>query len=268
MIRLSHESDRKGIINLWKEAFGDTEEAINLFLDDRYIPQNTVVCEDNGIISSMLFLLEGKLIIDHKEYDAYYLYAAATLKEFRGRGVMAQLLEYSKNTAAGRNIDFICLKPAEESLFDYYSKHGYRKAFSLKSIEINIRDIKDLKTIKAAEKYDRFIWDKSAVEYAKKQHLFYGGKVFDSCEGKLLYSINNYSCVVKGYDFTNRTISDFTNLDFGKEFDNINIEVPYSFNTASIPFKKVDSGMALAVSDRAKNFISLLNNAFLSLTLD
>ena len=119
MIRLSAENDREGLVFLWKEAFGDSEEAIGLFLDNRYIPENTVVSENDGKITSMLFLLDGKLSVKGKLFNSYYLYAAATLKEFRGRGIMKEMLDFSKNLSYEREKDFICLKPAEKGLYDY-----------------------------------------------------------------------------------------------------------------------------------------------------
>ena len=48
MIRISAESDRSGLIALWQEAFGDSEKAIEFFLDNRYVAEKTVVSEDNG----------------------------------------------------------------------------------------------------------------------------------------------------------------------------------------------------------------------------
>ena len=42
IIRLSEKDDIKGIVSLWSEAFGDSEEEIMFFIDNKYIPENTV----------------------------------------------------------------------------------------------------------------------------------------------------------------------------------------------------------------------------------
>jgi hypothetical protein len=57
MIRYSDKNDLNGIIRLWHEAFGDSENEIRFFLDSCYIPHNTVVYESDGEIASMLFQL-------------------------------------------------------------------------------------------------------------------------------------------------------------------------------------------------------------------
>ena len=68
MIRLSENKDREGIIALWQEAFGDSREAVEIFLDKRSLPQNTLVAEENGKTASMLFLLDGKIKVADKIY--------------------------------------------------------------------------------------------------------------------------------------------------------------------------------------------------------
>ena len=64
MIRFSNEKDILQIVSLWSEAFGDGEKEIRFFLDEWYKPQNTLVCELNGEVVSMLFLLEGSFCFE------------------------------------------------------------------------------------------------------------------------------------------------------------------------------------------------------------
>ena len=119
MIRLSQTKDIPDLITLWNEAFGDSEEDIRFFLDRKYIPENTVVYDDNGKIASVLFLLSGDMRISGKDYPSYYLYAAATLQSHRGKGIMGQMLEYSKNLASilsGRFCHLNILIASSESL--------------------------------------------------------------------------------------------------------------------------------------------------------
>jgi hypothetical protein len=71
---------------------------------------------------------------------------------------MASMLEEAKKLAFSRKIDFICLMPGEKSLFDFYSKFGYKTVFSKKILKIDVPtdidtdisesiDIKDLELI-------------------------------------------------------------------------------------------------------------------------
>ena len=281
MIRLSVSADRNGIINLWHEAFGDSVEAIELFLNNRYIPENTVVAEENGKIASMLFLLEGKLFVDSVIYNAYYLYAAATLKEFRGRGLMAEMLDFSRNLAKERNVDLICLKPAEDSLYDYYGKFGYKSVFSSKIITVNqILDSDNCRINSEAETdyftvrdnvfsiYNRFVWDNEAIKYAIKQHKYYEGSVISGCNGYCLYSVENDVCCVKEMCFTsNKLLCILKIILKNSSATTIKIELPTEYQTNSFDYEIKNNGMALPISQKAEAILNS-GNIYLNLTLD
>lgn len=264
MIRLSVETDREGLTALWKEAFGDSEDAIGLFLDNRYIPENTVVSEDDGKITSMLFLLDGKLSVKGKLYNSYYLYAAATLKDFRGRGLMAKLLHFSENLAKERNIDFICLKPAEESLYCFYEKYGYRHVFTTKVFTADRNTVSDL-SFECNGNSDVFIWDNQALDYAEKQHVFYGGKAIRSREALLLYAESDGMCSVKCNDFTQFNPSDILSATDSEQFE---FELPCSVKSESVITEFKKNGMALAASYVSKSIINDIVDAYLYFTLD
>lgn len=280
MIRLSVENDYPGLISLWQEAFGDGEEAIGMFLDSCYNPENTVVAEENGRIVSMLFLLEGKMKIENKLYPSYYLYAAATAKSERGKGLMAELLAFAENIARNRKTDFICLKPAEKSLYDYYGKFGFKSVFSTKTVNVDYVEKNSLNVLSASEcdrfarrnKFlggcDAFIWDDASIEYAIKQHLYYGGKVFDTCKGYTLYAVDDRKLFVKEICFTNDDIDKVLfHLSEITDSDEIVIELPTDSDYGD-DYEIRPNGMALAVTDSAKSLINNIRNAYLNLTLD
>lgn len=282
MIRLSDITDKNGIINLWQEAFGDSAEAVELFLKHKYVPENTVICEENSKIASMLFLLDGKLNIKAEKYNAYYLYAAATLKEFRGRGIMAEMLDFSKKLAAERNIDFICLKPAEDSLYGYYKRFGYKEIFSTKTVKINsvIKFDSDIKESKydtdkaiirnrAFENTDFFEWDKDSIEYAIQQYKYYGGNVIESCKGFALYDILDGICRVKELCFTQENLlSSISKLQAKTGVIDISVDLPCDFCLNGYDYEIQKNGMAVAVSGKAESIIEDLNGLYLNLTLD
>lgn len=113
MIRYTNKFEE--IIPLWQEAFSDTEEEILYFLENAKHAECLGYYE-NGLLVSLLFLVNCAL----KSKNAGYIYAACTLKAFKSRGYMTELLEYCKN----RN-DCLCLIPASDSLIDYYDKRGF-----------------------------------------------------------------------------------------------------------------------------------------------
>ncbi len=278
-LRLSESKDRAGLIALWNEAFGDSVDSIEFFLNNRYIPENTVVAEENGIIISMLYLLEGKVSSD-KIYSAYYLYAAATLKSHRGRGIMADMLTFAEDLAFKRNVDLICLKPADDRLYEFYSKFGYKTVFATKTVIINSDGVyKNSNNVvencnnyfaareNAFKNYGRFVWDNKAIKFAIDYHKYYSGKVLERRNGFSLYSCNDSVCSVKELCFTTDLIDEIL-----KELSSVNVSktqidlpVDYPINCDHYVIKP--NGMALAVSQYAKDIFNL-NNLYLNLTLD
>ncbi len=283
MIRLSNDNDINGIVAIWKEAFGDSEKDIVFFLEYHYNPENTVVCECNGSIVSVLFLLEGDMHVKGLDYPSYYLYAACTLKEYRGRGLMAELLGFAKSIASERNKFFIALKPADESLYNYYSRFGYQSVFTKKSIELNrvkkfekaefscknscenLLETRD----KIFDCTDYFKWNNHSINFAIKHHKYYGGEYFSSCNGYMLYSINDGVMHVKENGFTQENFIYYANFiadKFGAEI--IRAELPHDFKIKSDKSEIIKSGMLLPVDNEADKLIKTFDNAYLALTLD
>lgn len=283
MIRFAANSDIVSMISLWIEAFGDSEEDIGFFIDNKFIPENTIVYDDNGAIVSMLFLLEGNLTLKGTSYPSYYLYAACTAKECRGRGIMAMLLEKAKEITAERNKFFICLMPAEESLFGFYERFGYKSIFSRKILNVSSHDFKniadeakDFKNIDYADlrknafkNYDRFDWGNDSILFACKHHQHYGGKCFSTCKGYALYTADNKYIRVKEFAFPsselNRTTS-FLMSDTG--LSECTVSLPAAYPTDIGKYTTVKSAMALPVKQEYEKLIKGIENAYLGLTLD
>ena len=114
------------LFNLWKEAFGDEEAYIKLFFETVYKENVTVFADfDNGKIVSAFYLMRSFIRDKNAVYDGYYLYAAATLKEYRGKGIMGKLITEAQNYVSAEGKSFISLVPGEEYLYSYYKKFGF-----------------------------------------------------------------------------------------------------------------------------------------------
>ncbi len=286
MIRFSSENDKENIISLWIEAFGDSKEDVEFFLLNKYIQQNTLIIEQNSKIVSMLFLLNGEMHINGEDYPAYYLYAACTAKDYRGKGLMASLLTFAQQVALNRGVKFICLKPAEKSLFDFYSLHGYKSVFKRKIVTVDINDPKliDIDSgytfsenkkkpneirNSAYSNLNYFKWDSPSVEFAFNHTKHYGGNIFESHKGYCIYSINNNKIYVKEYTFTNGFPSAF--LEKASIENNINeiiIDLPVDYPVNFGKHRVINSEMILSVSPDAEKLLSEIKNAYLGLTLD
>lgn len=286
MIRFSDNNDIKKIVTLWHEAFCDGEDEIMFFLANRFRPENTLVYEFNGEIASMLFLLEGKMSINGIDYDSYYLYAACTLKKYRGRGFMGELLRFAEKIASERNIGFICLLPGESSLYEFYERFGYKTAFSKKTLKITSADIDEnfdsieikaennsveLKKIRenALKKTNHFIWDNQAINYAVNQNKMYGGKATITCNGYLLYSVEDGKIFVKEYTFSSNFLKSTSALLLKNEnAEEIIYHLPMTFQPSIGTYEVFPGGMLLPLNSEAEIAASDLKNAYLGLTLD
>ncbi len=286
MIRCSVNNDKEGIIRLWHEAFGDLRKEIEFFLENKYIPENTVVCEENGEIISLLFLLEGSFCINGKNYPSYYLYAACTSKEFRGRGIMGKMLEFSKALAADRGVCYICLMPAEDSLFDYYSRFGYIPVFKRKLVSISIDELNSMCipdenssdfSLKSAERlrneayenFDFFKWDKPSVEFAFSQTKMYGGDAVFNNKGYCLYTVLDDVIAIKENTFTPDTlVHALKNIYITQKFNEIRIILPKNFDFFDFDYTTVCNGMALPLQSDFELILKNADNPYLGLTLD
>ncbi len=112
---------------LYKTAFPDDPDDFAADFINRFFDESCRYILKDGRLVSMLFLLCGSFIKNGKNYSVLYLYAAATLPEYRGMGLMAELIEKAKAEAKEKDT-LLLTKPATSSLFDYYGKFGFKTA--------------------------------------------------------------------------------------------------------------------------------------------
>ena len=116
----------KDLFLLWKEAFSDEDAYIKLFFETVYKKDVTVFAElDNDRIVSALYLMPSFIKNKDTLLNGFYLYAAATAKKYRGKGIMARLITEAQNFAAAEGKVFISLVPGEDYLYSYYEKFGF-----------------------------------------------------------------------------------------------------------------------------------------------
>ncbi len=106
---------------LWAQAFGDADSMISLFFDKAFSPQRCLCLEENGEISAALYWLDcqgaqGKIA---------YLYAVATAKKHRGKGLCRRLMEDTHEHLQVQGYRGAILVPGEPELFGMYGKMGY-----------------------------------------------------------------------------------------------------------------------------------------------
>ena len=169
---------------LWQEAFGDSEETLDNFFASCYSPDRCLcICED-GIPVSALYWFDCELC----GYKLAYVYAVATLKSHRGKGLARQLMEQTHETLKNQGYAGAILVPGEQSLFSYYERLGYRVATKAEEFSAVATDS------------PIFIRKISPVEYAtwRRKYLPEGGVVQ---EQETLSYLAAYAKFYKGEDF-------------------------------------------------------------------
>lgn len=106
---------------LWKQAFDESEEFLDLFFETAYHPRRCRVADVGGI-RGMLFWFDCEC----RGEKLAYLYAVATAGQWRNRGVCAGLLEDTHRHLKGLGYAGAILVPGEPEFFAYYEKRGYR----------------------------------------------------------------------------------------------------------------------------------------------
>lgn len=213
MIRRARTCDRRDIFNIWKTCFGDRDEYIDFFLSGAYDPERCLLFEDHGNTAAMLHLLPITLKDGVERSDGDYVFAAATLPQYRKQGLMASLLERAERESESRGGKFLSLLPANERLYDYYARKGFIKAQELRRAGFTRRQLEDIaspydgkrlepdKDKMYAQREDCFgaslLWNRKMFYYALEEWRFTGGKALEWDEGYCLYRHFGASAEIK-----------------------------------------------------------------------
>lgn len=286
MIRFADEKDIPQLKGIWHISFGDSEEYIDMFMEQQIKNSQTVVYEEDNKIFSMFFLFRCDFSINGKTHPAFYLYAAATLPQYRGKGIMGKMLEFSKSYAAENGFDFIILSPAERSLYDYYGRFGFKACFKSQKItltlvneneyEVNFsqNDFEKMLILRNAEvkKADGVLWDEEFFRYAVYENGYTKGNTKSSEECYGIYFKEDDHIIFKELIGENaKKAIDFA-LSICKE-ENVKgaqIVVPVCHECAEISENDIliNTGMAVPLNSEAEKALENSDtNAYLGLTL-
>ena len=171
-------SYREGLTELWHNVFGDDYDYIDYFFEKAYPYCDTFITLSDGKPASAFYLLPCYIDYEGKRYKGKYLYAAATLPEYRGKGLMAELINeaiyYCRNSS---DVDFISLVPAEDGLYNYYRRFGFTDAmyrYVTEIMDIDVCSDSEIQRVEGpAEFYtlrdklsgNKFIFDESLSDY-------------------------------------------------------------------------------------------------------
>jgi predicted acetyltransferase len=291
MIEFASKKDFKEIIKLWVVSFGDSEAYVERFLNTLFKNNNCLVYRKDSRIVSMLFLLDAKILSSVSTYSAYYIYAACTSPDSRGMGIMANLMKYTVNFAKNENKDFLCLVPANEHLFDYYSHFGFKTIFKRKEFTLS-RSIMNQLLEDGAEIYKPVIkevkalrdevlstgnslrWEEDILKYAIEANGHTGGRsVFARKDGKLIgyavyrsekdIAIIQECCVRKNcFGLMAKMLADQTDCDYFQF--SLSMDFPLSVDNLTVS----DNGMMLPLNASGMTALDKMFHAFIGFTLE
>ena len=109
------------LVQLWKEAFGDTEEFIDGFFCTAFSPARCRCLIIDEKIAAALYWMDMR----RGKQRFAYLYAVAVAEDRRSQGLGKMLLEDAREHLALRGYDGVLLVPGSEGLRGYYEKLGY-----------------------------------------------------------------------------------------------------------------------------------------------
>ncbi|MEG1436657.1 MAG: GNAT family N-acetyltransferase [Oscillospiraceae bacterium] len=281
MVDFATQNDYEDIAKVWRISFSDTDSYIKQFWDAMFKPENTLVYRVEGVAVAMYFSLEAQTVIKGRCYSTYYLYAAATLPKYRGRGYMAQLIEKGIEVAQERKVDFIVLVPAEDYLFDYYAKFGFATKFNKKSVtltrkqlfsvmqkseESNETDLFKIRQVALAP-YDFLNWGSDALNYAAKEHIYTHGSMVKTQNGYAMYTKGKDTLYIKELCSMGNIGEIFYLLLKREDAKHFVLNLPVAFPMSTEDTKVINVGMIRPINENAKNASLKMKDAFIGLSL-
>ena len=130
---------------LFTEAFGD-EAFTDLFFRTGFSPNRCLGAYDGELLAALHWFgctLEGK--------KAAYIYGIAAFRSCRGRGIGSALIRAALEYLKGEGYGPILLVPAEERLFGYYQRFGFRTVSTIREERVEAGMPRPIRKLTAEE---------------------------------------------------------------------------------------------------------------------
>ena len=176
--------DIPALRRLWQEAFGDEDAFLDAFFSTAFSPDRCRCIREGEEILAALYWLDSQ----HTGRPIAYLYAIATAKERRGKGLCRALMEETHRVLAARGYAGALLVPGEPSLFDFYAKMGYRACTTVGEIACTAAPAPVALRSLAAEEYTALrraylpqggvLQEGESIAFLARQAALYAGEDF------------------------------------------------------------------------------------------
>ncbi len=141
MISRPRPGTERELARLWETCFGDSPAFIGRFFAAWYKPERCLVYTVGGKTAAAVYMLPCCMRAGEELYPGHYIYAAATLPAYRGRGFMASLMAAAALEGAGKGHLFSAVLPAENSLYSFYKRFGYEEYFEAEYAQLPAEEL-------------------------------------------------------------------------------------------------------------------------------
>ena len=106
---------------IWKESFGDSDRFLDCFFDSHPVEDSLCVRMDGRPVAVLY-----RFDCFYREKKLAYIYAVATDKAYRGRGLCRSLMGACHEALKASGYSGAVLVPGHEKLFSMYASMGYK----------------------------------------------------------------------------------------------------------------------------------------------
>lgn len=184
MIEFKNCEDITALRSLWKEAFGDTDDFLDSFFSTAFSYKQGLAAFIDNDLAGALYIFE----CEFRSQKIAYIYAVATAKKHRNKGVCRQLLSYTHAFLKKQGYIAAILVPGNKDLFTFYEKLGYKTCTFLDKFEASqgekttdIKEIDVYEYMKLRRKFlpaNSVIQEKENIPFLKTLLTFYMGNNF------------------------------------------------------------------------------------------
>lgn len=122
---------REKVRKLWELCFHDSPAFTDLYFRMRYTNEVNLAIQSGDSVIAALQMLPYPMTFCGRTIDTSYISGACTHPDFRGKGVMRELLTEAFGQMHRKGVLLTTLIPAEPWLFDYYARSGYAPVFNV-----------------------------------------------------------------------------------------------------------------------------------------
>ena len=115
------EPETPALRSLWKEAFGDEDDYLDIFYSTAFSPDRCLCLSKEGKMQAALYWFDCEL----RGEKIAYVFGVAVAKSARGKGLCRELMQATFDCLRLQGYKGVVLVPAREELYAMYEKLGF-----------------------------------------------------------------------------------------------------------------------------------------------